>query len=271
MSEELTKPIEFSPEERALLLGDLSKLDENGRASLIGSICDRLGIEPLTQPFAYIVLNGKLTLYAKRDCTDQLRKRQNVSITITSREMMDDLYVVTARATTPNGRTDESTGVVNIGKAAGEIKANLLMKAETKAKRRVTLSICGLGIPDESEIESIPKEKRDEPQPVTMTLDPEVQQTRQLKKSLDVIDEYRKRFRECQSVDELRKIAAEVRDKQPDYVKKAVLKDYQEQRLMILTETPQSPEDYFASKSAAENSKSADEQALYEGYENDRF
>jgi len=29
-----------------------------------------------------------------------------------------------------------------------------MMKAETKAKRRATLSICGLGIPDESEIET---------------------------------------------------------------------------------------------------------------------
>jgi hypothetical protein len=34
--------------------------------------------------------------------------------------------------------------------------ANALMKAETKAKRRVTLSICGLGMLDESEVESIP-------------------------------------------------------------------------------------------------------------------
>jgi hypothetical protein len=30
------------------------------------------------------------------------------------------------------------------------------MKAETKAKRRVTLSICGLGLLDETEIETIP-------------------------------------------------------------------------------------------------------------------
>ena len=33
--------------------------------------------------------------------------------------------------------------------------ANAFMKAETKAKRRVTLSICGLGILDETEIETI--------------------------------------------------------------------------------------------------------------------
>jgi hypothetical protein len=38
--------------------------------------------------------------------------------------------------------------------------ANAFMKAETKAKRRVTLSICGLGFLDESEIESIAEAKR---------------------------------------------------------------------------------------------------------------
>ena len=31
-----------------------------------------------------------------------------------------------------------------------------MMKAETKAKRRVTLSICGLGMLDETEVETIP-------------------------------------------------------------------------------------------------------------------
>jgi hypothetical protein len=31
------------------------------------------------------------------------------------------------------------------------------MKAETKAKRRVTLSICGLGLLDETEVETVPK------------------------------------------------------------------------------------------------------------------
>jgi hypothetical protein len=35
--------------------------------------------------------------------------------------------------------------------------ANALMKAETKAKRRVTLSIAGLGWLDETELETIPQ------------------------------------------------------------------------------------------------------------------
>jgi len=69
---------------------------------------------------------------------------------------MDDLMVVTAEATDKTGRCDSSIGAVSIANLRGEAKANALMKAETKARRRVTLSICGLGFTDESELESIP-------------------------------------------------------------------------------------------------------------------
>ena len=34
----------------------------------------------------------------------------------------------------------------------GEVRANAILKAVTKAKRRATLSICGLGWLDESEV-----------------------------------------------------------------------------------------------------------------------
>ncbi len=63
-------------------------------------------------------------------------------------------------------RHDDDVGVVCVDKLKGEDKANALMKAVTKAKRRATLSICGLGgIPDESEIEdsataSLPREQQ---------------------------------------------------------------------------------------------------------------
>jgi hypothetical protein len=55
----------------------------------------------------------------------------------------------------PNGRQDESIGAVNIAGLKGENRANAMMKAETKAKRRVTLSICGLGLLDETEVETV--------------------------------------------------------------------------------------------------------------------
>jgi hypothetical protein len=57
---------------------------------------------------------------------------------------------------TPDGRMDESTGVVTLGNARGDNLCNAMMKAETKAKRRVTLSICGLSMLDETEVETVP-------------------------------------------------------------------------------------------------------------------
>src|SRR5260370_32382559 len=68
----------------------------------------------------------------------------------------EDVYIVRARATMPDGRTDESLGAVSLAGLEGEALANALMKAETKAKRRVALSICGLGMLDETEVETLP-------------------------------------------------------------------------------------------------------------------
>jgi hypothetical protein len=46
---------------------------------------------------------------------------------------------------------------VPIGSLKGDSLCNALMKGETKAKRRVTLSIAGLGWLDETELETIPQ------------------------------------------------------------------------------------------------------------------
>jgi hypothetical protein len=45
----------------------------------------------------------------------------------------------------------------------GDVLANALMKAETKAKRRVTLSLAGLGWLDETELDTIPGVRVGEP------------------------------------------------------------------------------------------------------------
>jgi hypothetical protein len=142
--------------ERVIIAGDLSKLQPQERVSYYNAVCSSLGLNPLTKPFEYITLNNKLTLYATRNCTDQLRAAKRVSVQIAAREKLEDIYVVTARATLPDGRADESIGAVNIAGLRGDNLANALMKAETKAKRRATLSICGLSFADETEVPTIP-------------------------------------------------------------------------------------------------------------------
>jgi len=141
--------------EKVILQGDLAELAPADRVSYYAKVCDSLGLNPFTRPFDYIKLNNKLTLYARKDATDQLRNIKGVSISIVSREVIDGIYVVTARATCGN-RTDESTGAVDVSSLKGDFKANAMMKAETKAKRRVTLSIVGLGWLDETEVSDIP-------------------------------------------------------------------------------------------------------------------
>jgi hypothetical protein len=150
-----TQQIESAAIESVLAYGDLTKLSSSQRTAYYARVCESLGLNPLTRPFEFINLSGKLVFYARRDCTDQLRKIHNVSIQVVSRERIDEVYVVTSRASFPNGRVDESTGAVAIGNLKGEALANALMKAETKAKRRVTLSICGLSVLDETELDSL--------------------------------------------------------------------------------------------------------------------
>jgi hypothetical protein len=137
--------------------GDLSELNAGQRAEYYAAVCRSLGLNPLTKPFKYLTLHGQLRLYALRDCADQLRRLHGISIYIANREWMHDSYVVTARAKDRQGREDESTGAVPLGNLRGEALANALMRAETKAKRRVTLSIAGLGWLDETELETMPQ------------------------------------------------------------------------------------------------------------------
>lgn len=155
--------------EAVLIRGDLSSLTPEQRTEYYMRVCESVGLNPLTRPFEYIRLNGKEVLYAKRDATDQLRKNQTVSIKITARDTFEGVYVVTAQASMPGGRVDESTGAVTIKGLSGDNLANAFMKAETKAKRRVTLSICGLGLLDETEVETIATAEAPKPAPAEKT------------------------------------------------------------------------------------------------------
>ena len=174
--------------EQVLVSGNLNSLTSEQRVSYYNKTCESLGLNPLTRPFEYITLNGKLTFYARKDCTEQLRNVQGVSIGISSREVVEGVYVVTARASNQAGRSDESIGAVPIDGLKGESRANAMMKAETKAKRRVTLSFCGLGMLDETEIESIPGARPMAQQAQSRpTIDAEVAQSQEPKASAEQI------------------------------------------------------------------------------------
>lgn len=144
--------------EQVLIGGDLAKLSPEQRVSYYQAVCGSLGLNALTQPFAYITLNGKLTLYARKDAADQLRQLRGISISKPEIQFQEDWIIVTVEARDASGRSDSDVGVVSKKDMRGDF-GNALMKAVTKAKRRVTLSICGLGMLDETEVDTIPNVK----------------------------------------------------------------------------------------------------------------
>jgi hypothetical protein len=159
--------------ESVIAKGDLGKLTPQERTTYYVQLCKSLGLNPHTQPFAYLTLSGKLTLYAKRDAADQLRKIHGISIAIISQEQKDGLLSIHVKATDRDGRSDEDLGVIPFPDVLkGEARSNAVMKAITKAKRRVTLSISGLGFLDESEVETIPGAKRSPPTPAPNVMVP---------------------------------------------------------------------------------------------------
>jgi hypothetical protein len=159
-----TDPVSPEAVEHILGTGDLSKLTTHQRVEYYAAVCKSVGLNPLTRPFRFMSFQGQTVMYATRDCTDQLRQIRKISIAITDKRLDGDLFIVTAQATAADGRRDEDVGAVTIGKLMGEARANATMKALTKAKRRVTLSICGLGMLSEDEVETLPG---------AMTFDPE--------------------------------------------------------------------------------------------------
>lgn len=150
--------------EQVAIAGDLSSLTPDQRMAYYSEVCSSIGLNPLTRPFDYLRLNGKMVLYAKRECTDQLRALHGVSITRLDHSTVDGITITTAYARDKNGREDADIGAVTTKGLQGDALANARMKAITKAKRRVTLAICGLGWLDETEVETIPNA-----QPVVVT------------------------------------------------------------------------------------------------------
>jgi len=139
--------------EQVALHGDLSKLTPEMRVAYYGKVCESLKLNPFTRPFIYVTLNGQLRLYATKDCSEQLRQNHQISIKSVTREVANDILMVGATGEDlRTGREDYATGCVSIKGLGGDALANAYMKAETKAKRRLTLSICGLGMDSEDDL-----------------------------------------------------------------------------------------------------------------------
>lgn len=148
-----------------LIMGDLSQLSTAQKVDLLYRLAVNNNLDPLSKPFDLLVLNNKLTIYANKSCADQIRKRDGITLEKLYHGPLrfgrDDkgqqlfnpgVWEVEYKLTNKEGRIEYSTGCIGIVNAVGDGLANAVMKADTKAKRRGTLSMGGLGFMDESEV-----------------------------------------------------------------------------------------------------------------------
>jgi hypothetical protein len=146
-----------------LATGDLAKLSDEQRVAYYLDLCRSLSLSPRSRPFDWLLLDGRLILYPNKSCAEQLRRAHRISVRITRREPVGDLFVVEAEGTTPSGRTDTASKYVPLTawnrqrgayeRLRGKELADAYAKCETGAKRRLTFSMVGLAaLPDPDEL-----------------------------------------------------------------------------------------------------------------------
>lgn len=155
--------------------GDLSKLTPAQRVSIYRYTCESLGLNPLLKPFEYLWTKPagehdkpKLVLYPTKGASEQVRRLHEISLHVESRTLDKEtgLFTVHVKAWMRGGREVEEYGVVAVagedknGKAwsyTGQQLANRMMLAVTKAYRRATYALVGLGglaqLPGEAVVE----------------------------------------------------------------------------------------------------------------------
>lgn len=146
--------------ESIVINGDLSKLQPQQKVAYYNYRCQQAGLDPSAKPFDLLRLNNKEVLYANAGATQQLCGIHKLSTQITHRERVDDIYIVSCRVTGADGRVSENQGAVSVSGLRGDALANALLKCTTKAIRRSVLAHIGLGMLDETEVETIPNAHR---------------------------------------------------------------------------------------------------------------
>ena len=158
--------------------GDFHLLSERERSEYYVYMCERLCLDPGTRPFDWLTRKAKdeqgkwytkMILYASKSCASQLRSKRGISVVEMVRSKEDGLLIVQVKIRDKDGREEIELGAVpsvwksgsdgqrakQVRDKTGEDLANAWMAASTKAKRRATLSMHGLGLLDETEVQSM--------------------------------------------------------------------------------------------------------------------
>lgn len=136
----------------------LGVLNSNEYAAYYRHVCDMYGLDASLQPLERIKFRGgKDTLYATRKASEYLIKKHKLTVRVIDERQYGEAIKVTARIKNPEtGQFIDSWGAAVLGK--GSELENAILKAHTKAVRRGVLTLCGLGMLDESETENIATE-----------------------------------------------------------------------------------------------------------------
>lgn len=134
---------------------DTAGLRPEHRGALLNELARALKLNPLTKPVIFLKTGQGESIYVTRQGADQIAARLRLNReTVVGPEVRDILgvkvFFCQVRVTAPDGRSEMATATL----PAVDVLMGL-MKVETKAKRRATLSIAGLGMLSEEDAEEM--------------------------------------------------------------------------------------------------------------------
>jgi len=110
-------------------------------------LCAKIGVSPTLQPIDLIPTKNGLRPYLNKGAAELIRDTRKISIADIEVSEKNGMFVAVCKVRGLNGRIDCDMGACPLNGTEKSPMApyNSLMKAVTKAKRRATLSMCGLG------------------------------------------------------------------------------------------------------------------------------
>ena len=142
-----------------LLNGDLSGLTPEEQTAYYLERCRSIGVDPASQPFLFMQTKpgrdgeqAKTILYVTRSATDQIGKREGLTETIVSKELLGGIAIVVVRV------TDGTRIVENIGAASFRFDyqaGDAIKRATTQGYRRAIIQFAGVGAVSEEDIDDI--------------------------------------------------------------------------------------------------------------------
>lgn len=142
--------------------GNIAQLSADEQDFIKAKLCERYNLDPILRPFELISFSGgQQKFYMTASATNQLANALSLTREIVQLEIDEQRMIAkcTVKVSSPSGRSETCNAFIAISKfqqpkerggiptkvlLEGEDLANTLMKLETKAKRKATMSFFGI-------------------------------------------------------------------------------------------------------------------------------